>query len=395
MRFTQAAIEALTLPKGVNDLVVWDPSLPNFGVRLRPTSKSWRIQYRYNGRQRSESLGDVRQIKLNDARDVAHKRFAQIELGQDPQAERAKASAAALTLRVVVGRYIDFKKDRLRPSSFKAAQLHLTAHWKPLLDRPLAAIGRSDIAAQLQVIAKTRGRVAAQRARANLASLYGWSCREGLTEVNVVSFTNDPAAGLPSRDRVLSPDELKRVWLACEDCGSVGDIIKLLALTAQRRNEIADARWSEIDFDKATLVIPAARSKNRREHVVPLAPAAIDILNKIQQRGVEGDRVFATLSWTRSKQGVDRKIADLGKQAPWTIHDLRRSAATHMSEEPLNVQPHIVSAILNHTMRGVTKVYNRATYGAEKKQALNLWAEHLLNVIVGGRKGKIASLRRA
>src|SRR5262249_21367961 len=153
----------------------------------------------------------------------------------------------------------------------------LTTHWKPLLDRPIASIKRADVAAQLQRIAKQRGPVAAQRARANLSSLFGWACREGLAESNVVIHTNDPGMGKSSRDRVLGPDEIKQIWHVCENCGSIGDIVRLLILTAQRRCEIADARWSEINFDKATLTIPAARVKNRREHIVPLAPLALGI----------------------------------------------------------------------------------------------------------------------
>src|SRR5262249_10623767 len=148
-----------------------------------------------------------------------------------------------------------------------------------------------------------------------LGSLFGWACREGLVESNVVVNTNDP--GIKSeRDRVLSPDELKQIWLACEDCGSYGDIVRLLILTSQRRNEIADALFSEIDFDKATLTIPARRVKNRREHIVPLAPLALSTFEKLRrQRGdQDSDRVFDTLSWSHNKELLDSKVAVAGKQ---------------------------------------------------------------------------------
>jgi integrase len=395
MRFTQDSIEALTLPKGKSDLVLWDPTLPGFGVRVRQTSKTWRAQYRVAGQQRSESLGDVRKVKLEAARKIARERFALVELGRDPQDEIVKARGG-LMLAKAVERYLDFKRDRLRSSSFEAAKLHLTTHWKALLDRPLDSLTRADVAAELQVISKERGPVAAQRARANLSSLLGWCCREGLLEVNCAANTNNPAEGRPSRDRVLSLNEIKQIWIACEACGSFGDIVKLLLLTGQRRCEISDAKWHEIDFDKAELVLAAERVKNKRSHTVPLSAPALSIFKKIRQRGAEGERVFDTLSWTYNKAVLDRNIATLDAPPPrWVLHDLRRSAATHMME--IGVQPHVVEQILNHRSghrAGVAGTYNRASYATEVRSALARWAEALL-AAVENRQTKVTPLRRA
>lgn len=393
MRFTQANIEALTLPKGKSDLILWDPALPGFGVRVRPTSKTWRAQYRVAGRQRSESLGDVRKVKLEAARKIARGRFALVELGRDPQDEIVQARGA-LTLAATVTRYLDFKRGRLRRPSFEAAQRHLQLHWRPLHGYPIDSIKRADVAAELQTIAKERGPIAAQRARANLSALFAWACKEGLLDTNVVINTNDPGAGRPSRDRVLSPDEIKRIWLACEDCGSFGDIVRLLLLTGQRRCEISDARWGEADFDKATLTLPPVRTKNGRQHVVSLSAPALAILKRIRQRGADGDRVFDTLSWTHSKAALDRKIADLGVPLQhWTLHDARRSVATHMAE--IGIQPHVVEQVLNHQSghkAGTAGTYNKSTYSREVTAALLQWAEFVL-ALVEMRKQKVVSIR--
>jgi integrase len=216
--------------------------------------------------------------------------------------------------------------------------------------------------------------------------------REGLVENNPVIGTNNPAQGLPSRDRVLNAGEIKVIWNACGG-DDFGTRVRLLLLTAQRRSEIADMRWQEIDFDRAILTLPAARTKNGRQHVVPLVPAVLHILNEIRQRGTEGDRVFASLSFAHAKIGLDRKIADAGNTiAAWSLHDLRRSAATGMAD--LGVQPHIIEAVLNHVSghkAGVAGTYNRATYEREVRAALALWSEHL-TAIVEDRKAKVVRL---
>ena len=132
--------------------------MPGFGVRLRGDSKRWIVQYRVGPQQRREILGDTRKVRAEAARKAARQRFAQAELGFDPAAERAraraKATAAHLTLGVVVERYLDAKKARLRPSTYGFANRYFNVHWKPLRDRPLEAIRRADVAARLQGIIK-------------------------------------------------------------------------------------------------------------------------------------------------------------------------------------------------------------------------------------------------
>jgi integrase len=392
MRFTQAAIEALTLPPGKIDHIEWDPTLPGFGVRVRATSKNWRIQYRIGHQQRSESLGDIRKVRLEDARKIARQRFASVELGADPQ--DAKAKAPKLTFAAVAERYLDYKKPLLRPSTYAAAKHFFSVKWAPFATRPIESIQRADVAARLQEIAKAHGRTSAGRSRANLSALFGWAMREGLLEANPAIATNDPAAGVVSRDRVLDPREIKQIWDACGD-DDFGVIVRLLLLTGQRRNEIADLRWSEIDFDNATITLPAARTKNRRQHVFPLSSAALSIL-KVRQRVPERDLVFGAgdrgfTTWSHAKHALD---AAVGSLPVWVLHDLRRSAATGMAD--LGIQPHVIEAVLNHVSghkAGVAGVYNRSSYEREKRIAADRWGDHLA-AIVEGRASNVMPLRR-
>lgn len=225
MKLTTKTLPTLVAPAGKADHVEWDDALPGFGVRIRGRSRTWIVQYRIGHQQRRESLGDVRQVSLEDARRIARQRFAQVELGEDPVAQRQRERAAAeLTVKVVAERYLEAKRATMRPSSHQAATRYLRHHWQPLVERPLADIKRADVAARLHELVKQHGRIAAARARDCLTAMFSWAMREGLCEANPVLATNDPAAGVVPRDRILTDDEIKILWNACGD-GDFGRIV--------------------------------------------------------------------------------------------------------------------------------------------------------------------------
>jgi integrase len=388
---------AATLKSDKPDQVFWDDSLPGFGVRLRGDSRSWLIQYRISSQQRRESLGDIRKVTLDDARRIARQRFATVELGTDPAAAKAEAKAAVatakLTLGAVADRYLDAKRDVLRPFSHVTIGRYFAVHWQPLRDRPLEAITRADIAARLQELVKLHGRVAAARARAHLSALFNWAAREGLCDSNPTAFTNDPAAGLQPRDRVLSGSELAAIWKACGD-DDIGRIVKLLLLTGCRRNEIGALRWDEISFETGALALPATRTKNHRAHELALPAIALDILRSTPRRDsdhVFGDGDCGFTSWSNATAALRKRLG--APLAPWTLHDIRRSAATHMAE--IGIAPHIVEAILNHVSGhkgGVAGVYNRALYAEQTRVALAKWADHVEALITGKRPSTVVKL---
>ena len=401
MKLTDRTVAALTRPADQNDVVFWDDDLPGFGVRLRGNSKRWLCQYRANGTQRREILGDIRKVRLEAARKAARQRFAQVELGIDPgaakKAARDAATATGLTLANVSERYLDAKRATLRPGTYRDAERYFALHWAPLRNRPLAEITRAQVAARLADISKTHGPISAARARANLSALFGWAMREGLCEANPVVATNDPGAGRPSRDRVLTMAELAVIWRATGD-DDFGRIVHLLMLTGCRRSEIGSLQWDEIDFDHGTLTIAAARTKNGRSLTLTLPRVAIDLLRARR----DGHNVFGSgdagfSSWSNATDALNDRIAAQGEPLPhWTLHDLRRSVAAHMADE-IGIQPHIIEALLNHVSGhkgGVAGVYNRARYDREIASALALWAEHV-TAVVEGRKQKVVPLRTA
>jgi integrase len=388
MKLNKTAIASLKLPDGRSEHFVWDDDLPGFGVRLRGNSVRWTVQYRVGAQQRRESLGDVRKVDLDAARHIARQRFAQVELGADPAAERARAKAASLaaklTLRIVAERYLAAKQGKVRPATYTAAKHHLLTLWKPLAGRPLDSIKRVDVAARLQEITSHHGRTAAARARANLSALFGWSMREGLCEANPTLSTNRPDEGTKPRDRVLGDRELAAVWRVCGDDG-FGRIVKLLILTGCRREEIGALRWSEIDLDTGVLTIPGERTKNHKQLVLTLPAAAIDILRAAPKRAgrefVFGERGGSFSAWSYSTVAMHNRIAAAeGKPLPhWTLHDLRRTMRTGLGK--LGVAPHVAERVVNHIKGGVEAIYDRHRYAEEISAALALWAEHVISIV--------------
>ncbi|MGC2079542.1 MAG: site-specific integrase [Xanthobacteraceae bacterium] len=187
------------------------------------------------------------------------------------------------------------------------------------------------------------------------------------------------------RDRWLRDDELRAVWNALGE-DDYSNIIRLLILTGQRRGEIADLRWSEVDFECAVIALPPERTKNEQRHEVPMSSVVRDIL---LTQPKTGERVFApVVSWHRSRELIAKKAGF----ANWTLHDLRRSVSTGMGE--IGILPHAIEAVLNHGSgfrSGVGGTYNRSPYFAEKKQALSLWADHVA-AVVEGRESNVTSI---
>jgi integrase len=393
MKLNRAAIDKLPPPSdGKREYVAWDPDLPGLGVRVRATSKVWRIQYRFNRQQRSESLGDTRRITLEDARCIARQRFAQVELGVDPAAEKKVKAAAGLTLGVITQRYLQAKQHVLRTSTYVGAVRYFGVHWGPLRDRPLGEVKRADIAMRLRELVEAHGRSAAARARSHLSACFAWAMREGLCEFNPCLATNDPEQGVPSREHVVSDRDLGVIWQACAD-DEFGRIIKLLVLTGCRRDEIGALKWNEIDFDTGVLTIPGERTKNGRTLSLPLPAVALDILRAVERRDghvhLFGREGFT--SWSVATKQLHARMAASGASLePWRIHDLRRTMRTGLGR--IGVRPDVAEMCINHVRSGMIAVYDRYRYQPEIADALARWAEHVAS-IVEGRASNVVPLR--
>ena len=405
MKFTRASIATLALPLGQTDVIFWDDALPGFGVRLRAGgSRRFIVQYREeHGGTRRAALGAIGVVSLDEARDKARKVLAQVRLGGDPQAEKAAARKAKRVVEIVEDYLADAAK-RLKPRSLAETTRHLKVHAKALHHQPAVGVGRADVAELLAKIERDSGPVAANRVRSSLSAMWGWAMMEGLLDDNPVTTTRKREE--TSRERVLSDAELALIWQCTDDKHDHSRIVRLLMLTGLRREEIGGAAWAELDGDM--LVIPGSRTKNGLPLEVPIPPLAMTQLPPRRNMKRSGEPRMALFGkrasegfsgWSRCKARLDERIhGQLIKKfatqharepvegevvlIPWTLHDLRRTLATWLSEH--GEEPHIVEALLNHASgrakAGVAGVYNRAVYREPKRTALVRWAEHIADI---------------
>jgi len=363
-KVTKASVERLA-----TNSVLWDQSLVGFGARRQLRHVHYLLRYRMNGRQRFVTIGRHGMWTAETARTEAKRLLGLVASRVDPASERVRP---AETFGAEIDRYIERKRPALKPRSMVEVERHLSVQCKALHQLRLAEINRRAIALTLGEIEAESGPVTRNRVRASLSAFFAYAIREGLLDVNPVTGTGVASEG-PSRDRTLTQAELGAVVNALGP-NQFGDIVRLLVLTAQRRDEIGGLRWSEVDFERGLIVLPPERSKNKRQHELPISTQVRAILER-QPRN--GEFVFGRRwsSWSRPKAELDKGLN--GVQA-WRLHDLRRTAATQMAE--LGILTHIIEAVLNHVSghrAGVAGIYNRARYTDEMCNALQMWADRV------------------
>jgi len=393
---TEKKVRDLEIDNGKDEQVFLDSEVPGLTVRIREGgSRKYVVNYRLNGSRERYVIGDTRIHTLMDARQKARDVLKTANDGNSPKAERAKkAAAATLTFSSVADDYLAVRKQNMRPRSFIEYERHLKKYWQMLDDLPLTSVGDS-VAKGLRHIAKTHGNTAANRSRSTLSAMYAWAIGERFCKENPVTGTNKAQEKAP-RERVLSDADLASVWNAAPDM-DYGRIIKLLMLTAQRRDEIGKLRWSEVDLEAKTITLPSTRTKNGRQHTIPLSDDASAILRAIPMREnrdpIFGDGEDGYSGWSAAKVTLDKRMG--GAVGDWTLHDLRRTGATRMADS--GIQPHIIEAVLNHVgghKSGVAGIYNRSMYEPEKRQALDTLATYIRTAIAKASGANVTRLKQ-
>ncbi len=364
-----------------------DGKVPGFGVRVTANGvKSFYLSYRFQGRSRRINLGRYPVVTLQKARNKALTALLELSDGQDPRGnEEAAASPALHDFTRTVDRFVQTHCYRFnRPSTAAETARLLSTYFVPVWkQRNVADLTKADVLAALEPILERGAPSAARHAFAAIRKFFNWAVEQGLIEDSPCRTLKAPGKH-QSRDRVLSKDELTAVWKAAEDQGDTfGIIVHLLILTAQRRGEVCAMQWGEIDFGQKVWTIPGDRTKNGKTHVVPLSDTVIEILTALPR--FNSPYVFPA----RGKLDQPYSGYSKGKRAlneavgidDWTLHDLRRTAATGMAQ--LGVEPHVVECILNHstgTFGGVAGVYNRYRYLDQMRSALTTWATSLCHL---------------
>src|SRR6266576_1063811 len=288
IRLTKSAIDAL--PTSKSDVVYWDAGCPGFGIKVTPIGrKVFIVLYRTGGagsRLRKYTIGPYGRVTLHQARVAAQKVFAAKLEGRDPAAEKGAARRRIVTDRVedLLETFILQRLSQNR-SGGEIARLLRREVGNTWAGRSIHEISKRDVVEVVTAIEQRGAPVAANKALKSIKTFLRWCVGRAVLD-------QSPAEGVPlpakevARDRVLDDQELARVILAARKIGGpYGGIVEFLALTGQRREEVARMAWDELDLGLCVWTLPGARTKNGKKHVVHLSEQSIAVLNRAQKSG--------------------------------------------------------------------------------------------------------------
>jgi integrase len=395
MRFTDKGVAALKVE--AERYEVWEDGKTGLGVRISPKGrKTWVYMYRFDGKPRRMTIGTYPVLTLANARVKHANAKADLERDIDPGAketERKRAERAAETVAELVEIYLE-KWARPRKRSAAEDERTLRKEVLPLWrGRKAKDIKRRDVIALLDDIVNRGSPIQANRTIAVIRRMFNFAVSRDLLDTTPVAMVKAPAKE-NQRDRVLTADEIRTLWAGLATAPmSEGTklVLKLQLVTAQRKGEIVGAALKEFDFEENVWTIPAERSKNGQAHRVPLSPLALNLIHKAQELAntnslfpspwlFPSPKVDGPIGRTAANHALFKTLPRLGLENI-SPHDLRRTAASNMTS--LGITRLVVSKILNHVETGVTAVYDRHSYDAEKRHALEAWAARLEELVSG------------
>ncbi len=395
---TDVGIRKLATPATRRE--VPDGKVTGLYLVLQPSGrKSWALRFRANGKPVKLTIGGYPTIGLGEARRRAQEALGELSGGRNPAAEKRAARTAAKAERETAADRVERVVDLFIERHAKAK----TRDWrntKGMLDseivrrwkgRRLSEITRPHVVALLDEVIDRGAPVRANRVFAEFRNMSKWALARGMIDRNPCDGLSSPT-NETRRDRVLTDDEVRLVWQAAEAIGwHFRAIARLLLLTGARRDEVGEMRWSEVDLQAKTWTLPPARTKNKRQHEIPLSDDAVAIIKALPRVEGKPGFVFTTTGRTpvsgfsRAKRQIDAavlKARDGSAPEHWTLHDLRRTVATNLQK--LGVRLEVTESALNHvsgSRGGIVGVYQRHEYAAEKREALDAWATRLRTIV--------------
>jgi integrase len=340
------------------------------GLALRVPSKTWSYHFTLAGKRCRLTIGSYPATTLAAARTRALEAKALVEAGSDPR----RSAAGDMTVAMLVEKYLA-NHVRINLRRPVATERRIAKNIVPVVGNVrLADLHRRDAARVVDPILKRGAPSEASHTFADLRALLRWAVAQGDLDHNPIQGAKRPTTSKP-RERVLSDDEIRTLWRKVDDVlPRCAWVIKLCLVTAQRVGEVVGLSQSELDLDRRLWSLPGSRTKNKHPHSVPLSALALEIIGGATPVA----NAHAVANAVLEAQG---RISI----APWTAHDLRRTALTRMAQ--LGVAPIVLGHVANHrtvTKAGMTlSVYVQHAYEREKREALELWADRLAGIIGG------------
>ena len=370
------AVQKIKPPKdGI--LEVFDSCYPGLAIRVgHGGAKTFNLFYRDGGKLHRKKLGRYPAFTLAAAREAWRTTRESVAKGEAPPIAKRNAD---LLFERLAEEWIrrDQSKHKHLYQVTRALEADLLPAWR---GRQVDQIAKRDVIELLDSIADRGAPSMARKVQAYVNRFFAWCVERD-------HIKSDPTAGMSrvgenvKRERVLSDQELAKVWCGAGELGAYGQAIRLLVLTGARREEVASLRWSEIDGD--TIRLQGTRTKNGEAHDIPLSKAARELLAAMP-RFTDSDFIFTVNgnrplnAWSEPKTKIDK----LSGVSNWRIHDLRRTTATGMQK--LGTPLPVTESVLGHTSgsrSGIVGVYQRHNYAEEKRAALEAWGAHVSSLV--------------
>lgn len=370
---------------------VMDTDVPGFGVRVSETGqRTFVLIARYPGSSNPtrRALGEYPVLSLEQARERARDWRELIRKGIDPKAEverlrREELRKQQTTFGAVAEDYIALrvKAQRRVVETEREIRKELIAPWG---SRPITAITRSDVVALVDAITRRPAPYTAHIVLGHARSLFNWAINRGAYGLEASPCDRVKPTALigakEPRQRVLTDAELASLWKSSETLGyPFGPIFHLLLLTGARKSELAEARWSEFDLAKKIWTVPPERFKSNASHLIPLSDAAVAIIESLPRTG--NDHLFTGRKGMVHNFYIPKERLDalMGPMPAWVIHDIRRTVRTRLAS--LRISDLVAEMVIGHGRKGIQRVYDQHTYEAEMREALELWAARLRDIV--------------
>lgn len=393
-KITKRTVDALIASRSEGFL--WDDGIKGFGAKITKSGAvSYILQFRMGGREAS-----TRRYTIGShgspwtpatAREEAQRLFLLIAQGIDPVEVEKQRRREAVDL--AFSNYAErFERSCVGRGWKVLVARSFRIHVKPVLgSKPLPKITRSDVVAVFDRMPDCQ--VANRRnVFAVLRRMFRWAVSRGDIDRSPMEGMETPPA-VKARDRWLSDQELARIWEhAPKTHHCFGPIVRLLIVTGQRREEVSSLSWEELEQLERMWTLPGDRAKNGEPNRVPLNELAVAVLDAVAGKSTwpRRGKVFSTSTgggftgYHKGKEKLDRMVAEDGGDpiAPWRLHDLRRTLATGFQR--LGVRFEVTEAVLNHvggSRAGVAGIYQRHDWKAEKREALDLWNNHVVSIL--------------
>lgn len=413
-----------------------DARVPGLYLVVQPSgSKSWAVRYRAQGKPCKLTLGPVLEARteplegpvpygiartLAEAREAAREALLKVGQGANPAAEKKAGRNPAIAerdlFRSVVEEFLKRHASKLRTHDEikRLLEREVIPHWG---ERRVQDITKRDVNELLDGIqdrsrARGSGKIGpmANRVFSAVRKLFKWAIERDIV-------TASPCAGISppveekSRDRILTDDEVRWFWKACEKQGEpFGHHFKLLLLTGQRLSEVTGIADAELNLPAKLWTIPKERAKNDKTHDVPLSDAALDVLAAVTRWKGRAGLYFTTKGdtpvsgFSRAKASLDAAMLEIAREETgdeeleipgWRLHDLRRTVASGMAR--LGIALPVIEKALNHSsgsFAGIVGVYQRHSFADEKRQALDAWARFVASIVEPSKGDNVLPLRR-